>query len=257
MRNLSCPGSRNQFAEPSPRLMAIEGCLGGSRGFVHKRIFGGLKGAIGGILGGPGGVVGGALGGFLQPTTIAQTLPLIRRPVGQQGCVPGFVRNAQGNCVPKGFSGAVFPPRGPTFVGAGQQPVIPQQARPGGVEGQLLPFGEAVMGRFGAGMKPAVFSQQQRRCPRGSVLGAPEADGTSLCYNRKEITNKERMWPRGRRPLLTGGEMRAISTAASAARKLQAKQKQLQELGLLKKPSPRQRAPKQLAPGHHEHVAHN
>jgi len=117
----------------------------------------------------------------------------------------------------------------------GGEPQVQETRRPRGVEGQLLPFGEAVMGRFGAGMKPAVFSQQVRRCPRGAILGAPEADGTSLCYNRKEITNKERAWPRGRRPLLTGGEMRAISVASSAAKRLQAKQKQLEKLGLLKR----------------------
>ena len=77
-----------------------------------------------------------------------------------------------------------------------------------------------------------------------------------LCYNKRDISNKERFWPRGRRPLLTGGEMRCISIASSAAKKLQRKQKQLRELGLLKAP-PTRRPKKQLAAGHHAHVSHD
>ncbi|MEE8551185.1 MAG: hypothetical protein V3T08_08030, partial [Gemmatimonadota bacterium] len=112
---------------------------------------------------------------------------------------------------------------------------------------QLTLGGDAELGRFGAGINPAFFSTQTRRCPRGMVLGAPEADGESLCYNRRDLANKERMWPRGRRPLLTGGEMRAISTASAAAKKLQRKQKQLEQLGMLKRPAPRSR--RALPPG--------
>jgi len=89
-----------------------------------------------------------------------------------------------------------------------------------------------------------------RICPRGSVLGK---DG--LCYNKRDIPNSQREWPRGRRPLLTGGEMRCISVAASAAKKLQRKQKQLMAMGLLKRPASRRAA--RLAPGHHAHVSHD
>lgn len=229
------------------------------RGFIHKRgsflrrigrkVVGGIP-VVGGLVE----TIGEGVGVFEGRRRIpsAGAFPV------QRGCPAGFVRNAQGNCVPPGFTGAVFAGEAKRFFEGTLPPTITSAAsRLTGEEGQLLTFGEAKMGRFGAGLKPAVFSQQQRRCPRGSVLGAPEADGTSLCYNRRDISNKERMWPRGRRPLLTGGEMRAISIAASAAKKMQAKQKQLQELGLLKKPTSRPRAPKQLAPGHHAHVAHN
>ncbi len=57
-----------------------------------------------------------------------------------------------------------------------------------------------------------------------------------LCYNRSQIKNSERMWPRGRRPLLTGGDMRAISIAARAASRMTRTAVRLQEIGLIKKP---------------------
>jgi len=220
---------------------------GDCRNFVHKRIIGGIKGFIrGGPL--------GAASGFVSPggrSLIPQRKPSC--PVGHEfnpltgqcvslfaaECARGEVRDVNMRCVPA----VKFVPT--SFSGGAQDQFI--QGTEVGKEQQLLPFGEAVMGRFGAGLKPAVFSQQRRACPRGSILGAPEADGTSLCYNRSQISNKQRAWPRGRRPLLTGGEMRAISIAGRAAKRLQAKQKQLQELGLLKKPAaPRRKA---LPPG--------
>jgi len=108
----------------------------------------------------------------------------------------------------------------------------------------------AVMGRFGAGFEPSVFMTDTRRCGRGAVLGV---DG--LCYNKRDLRNNERFWPRGRRPLLTGGEMRAISTASSAAKKLQRKQKQLESLGLLKRPAPRSR--RALPAGHRAELRHS
>ena len=237
---------------------------GDERGFVHKRIFGAAKGAIGGIFGGPGGVLGGAARGFVQPTGTS-VVPAFRAfpgaPIAARApitCGPGFRPDPTGvTCVPfddprlgaLGFTSAAFVPGG-VDIRAG--------INGAGVEQQLLPFGEAVMGRFGAGMKPAVFSQQRRACPRGSVLGAPEADGSSLCYNKGDLSNKERAWPRGRRPLLTGGEMRAISTASSAAKKLQRKQKQLESLGLLKRPAARGRRalPPPSTAGHKLAVVH-
>jgi len=109
--------------------------------------------------------------------------------------------------------------------------------------------GVPVMGRFGAGFEPSVIMTDTRRCGRGAVLGV---DG--ICYNKRDLRNNERFWPRGRRPLLTGGEMRAISTASSAAKKLQRKQKQLEGLGLLKRPAPRTR--RALPAGHRAELTH-
>jgi len=106
----------------------------------------------------------------------------------------------------------------------------------------------AVTGQFGAGFEASIVSREMRLCPPKTVLGV---DG--VCYNRRDLRNDERAWPRGRRPLLTGGEMRAVSTASAAAKKLQRKQKQLQELGLLPKP---QRTRRALLPGHRATLTH-
>ncbi len=106
----------------------------------------------------------------------------------------------------------------------------------------------AVTGQFGAGFEASIISREMRLCPPKTVLGV---DG--VCYNRRDLRNDERAWPRGRRPLLTGGEMRAVSTASAAAKKLQRKQKQLQELGLLPRP---QRARRALLPGHRATLTH-
>ncbi len=235
-------------------MLNLRPVLGDERGFIHrkgsflrkigKKVLGGVP-IVGGIATGIGEAVG-----FFGPPSITTVIP------ARGGCSqPGFVRNKQGNCVPRGFPGLFYPPARPAvspLVNGGIPPVLPVT----GAEGQLTPGGDAELGRFGAGINPAFFSSQTRRCPRGMVLGAPEADGESLCYNKRDLSNKARMWPRGRRPLLTGGQMRAISIAASAAKRLQARQKQLQELGLLKKPTPRRAAPKQLLPGHQAQLTH-
>jgi len=44
------------------------------------------------------------------------------------------------------------------------------------------------------------------------------------------------MWPKPRRPLLTSGDLNAISKAARAAARMKVQQKRLQKLGLLPKP---------------------
>jgi len=97
--------------------------------------------------------------------------------------------------------------------------------------GPGTPVGEAVMGRYGAALVPGSKIVDRAVCLPGMQLGD---DG--FCYNRGQISNSQRMWPRGRRPLLTGGEMRAISIAARAAGRLTRTAVRLQELGLIKKP---------------------
>jgi len=241
--------------------LVLVAALGEQRNFIHKRgsfLRRVAKKVISGVpvVGGVAAEIGSRVGffnGAPSPSTFA--LPVV--------CGPGF-KETMGRCVPRCPPGQVeingvcqFAPRAPVPGGPTRLDIVPTiggipQPFPG-EEQQLLPIGEAVMGRFGAGFKPAVFSQQRRACGRGAVLGV---DG--ICYNRRDIRNNERFWPRGRRPLLTGGEMRCISVASRAAGKLQKKTKQLQKLGMLKKPSPRQ-APQQklLAPGHHAHVSHD
>jgi len=98
--------------------------------------------------------------------------------------------------------------------------------------------GEVVMGRYGAGMVPIAELRQHRECLSGMILGD---DG--ICYNRADLKNSEREYPRGRAPLLTGGERNAITKAARAARKIERTTKSLQKMGMLKKPTPARRVP--------------
>jgi len=81
-------------------------------------------------------------------------------------------------------------------------------------------------------MVPDVEMIKRASCLRGMVLGS---DG--YCYNTSQIRNRERMWPKGRRPLLTGGDMAAISKAARAAGRLNKAKSRLETIGLLKKPT--------------------
>jgi len=85
------------------------------------------------------------------------------------------------------------------------------------------------MGQYGAALEPGVMMIERSVCPTGTQLAK---DG--LCYNKGSITNSQRMWPRGRRPLLTGGDMRAIGIAAGAGRKLDRTTKRLRALGMMK-----------------------
>jgi len=87
------------------------------------------------------------------------------------------------------------------------------------------------MGRFGVGAIPGSRMIDRAVCEKGMVLGADE-----ICYNRKSIRNSDRMWPRGARPLLGPGEMRAIRIARAAAGRLTRTAVGLQDMGLIKKP---------------------
>lgn len=159
-------------------------------------------------------------------------------------CPAGFTSGPRGECVPQAtFAPTMMNTAPATRTAIQDQVPVPgvmgavQRFLPGGKTGFQDAFGEAVMGRYGAGLEPAGVQSVVFRCPKGMVLG-----DDNICYD-KPLANAKRKWPRGRRPLLTGGEMRAISTAASAAGKLEKKQKQLQRLGMLKKPSrPRPKA---------------
>ena len=251
------------------------------RGFIHKRIFGGIKGAIGGLLGGgPLGGIRGALGGFLgggrgrepifagppPPLGISQSLWAERTDAHARIDIPcatrGLTRDISGACRPPTQILIQQPIPSLPFAGAPGGPITPllspggtlgpSRCPPGHIEiaGSCATWGEAVVGRFGAGLEPLLQPAERRVCPRGSVLGV---DG--LCYNKGVLRNTDRFWPRGRRPLLTGGEMRCISVAARAANKLQRKQSQLVAMGMLKRPA--RRTQKALPSGHHRHVAHD
>ena len=243
-----------------------------ARGFVHKRIGRAVVGGVKGLIrGGPSGIISGAVTGFISPGGVPTTAcPPGFNPSPSGGCVaavakvPG-VRGTLQRIVPGGATG--FEVRAPAArrsafdereaarrASLGLAPIAPFAERFPELAGAQadardVGMGVATVGRFGAGIEPSIRMQDIRDCPRGMVLAVD-----NLCYNRRDLRNSERFWPRGRRPLLTGGEMRAISTAASAAKKLQRKQKDLMKLGMLPKPTAR-RAPSRVE-GHKATLTH-
>jgi len=241
--------------------MRLIDVLRDERGFIHKKIFGGIKGAIGGVVSGltrgqlptPASLIRGGLGGFFgggappgltrvppptpilvnprrAPVTISTPRPTPSRtltarvtPTSQAqkalalqlkfpdvgevittiGGALGIGGNGNGN-------GCVQKPCPPGLV---WDPVKCFCIFPGSPAGGV---GEALMGQFGAALEPFFFTINQRRCLPGMILGKDK-----LCYNVGAISNKERLWPKGPAPLLTGGEMSAIRKAAGAAKKFQ------------------------------------
>ena len=139
------------------------------------------------------------------PAQLPRFQPLGVHPQDEGPCLPGLIRGPQGLCI------APTSPLGASRL-----------------------VGEATMGQYGAALIPGSQIVDRATCLRGMQLGN---DG--LCYNKGQITNKQRMWPAGRKPLLSGGDMRAISTAARAGRRMELATKQLQKMGMMKKPARR------------------
>ena len=242
-------------------------------GFVHKRL---LRAAGGFITGGPTGAVSGFLsgggqrrtlptapvfaprpppmrspsGGFQRPTRAPISRTLTARPteasgaekdLGRKTKFPEFAGAPMGISTPSVFGRCLpgfrrDPRTGDCRIFAGTQTGV-----------DPTPVGDAVMGRYGAALAPGNMVVDRAVCLRGMVLGN---DG--LCYNRSQVPNKDRMWPKARKPLLTGGEMRAISIAATAGRRLERTTKRLQKIGLMKKPPPRRK----IVSGPTEHHHH-
>jgi len=222
------------------------------RGFIHKRILGGLKGLV---TGGP----LGAASGFLtkpkaRPTLAVGARPLIPTETAKQlgasikfggtevftvatplGAAPGREPDCR---FPKRFDRRTGTCR--VFLGeeSGRDRTAAERARDAAGRNGSAPMGEAVAGRYGAGLVPAVMTVDRAVCEKGMTLGD---DG--LCYAKGAITNQQRMWPRGRRPLLTGGDMRAIGVAARAGAKLERTTKRLRSLGLMKAAPVRRKLP--------------
>jgi len=234
------------------------------RYFVHKKLFGAAKGfitsggnplaAVGGFLASGGAVADAqkqrARQAKFQAAGLSSTgLPLSPCPLPNLRGADGVCRKRDGSnfgppvrrvarraltipdlpvvgCIPPFFSDG---------RGGCELDIVPGPG--GGGTGPMRDVGESTMGRYGAALVPGEMPISRSVCLRGMVLAD---DG--LCYNKSQITNKERMWPRGRRPLLTGGDMRAISTAARAGKRLEGATKRLQKIGLMKKPAPRRSA---------------
>jgi len=110
---------------------------------------------------------------------------------------------------------------------------------PGSPVGIRTLTGEPVLGIYGAGIRPGSMMIDRAVCGKKMQLGD---DG--VCYNRSQISNKQRMWPAGRKPLLTGGDMRAISVASRAGKRMDAATARLRKLGMMKKPAASRRPTK-------------
>jgi len=195
--------------------------------FVHRRFIGA---ATGFFSGGPAGAVGGFLGGGGEGRRKRRLVgtPVVSRPtwVSHADCSarPGdhSYNTGTGVCTP------TRPAPGPIAA--------IERFLPGGRTGmELVPGGEAVMGQYGAGMMPDQVPSVRMDCTFGGTVRGLILGDDNLCYNKSQIANKERKWPVGRRPLLTGGEMRAISIASRAAGRLSRTTKRLESIGMLKK----------------------
>ena len=143
---------------------------------------------------------------IVPPATGGRIIPPRVHPQDEGPCLPGLIRGPQGNCI---------------------APTSPMGAR--------VLVGEATMGRYGAALIPGSQIVDRATCLRGMQLGN---DG--LCYNKGQITNKQRMWPAGRKPLLTGGEMNAIRIASRATGRVA---RTAARLGIEPKAPRRRRAP--------------
>ena len=121
---------------------------------------------------------------------------------------PGYTGGSTGPC-PTGYTWD-----GTQCIATGITGTV-QRILPGGQTGTGVDvYGQAVMGSFGRpALQPYVAQQVVRRCPRGTVLGK---DG--LCYDK--IANGDRMWPRGPRPMMTGGEMKTLRKADALKKKV-------------------------------------
>lgn len=194
---------------------------GDKRGFIHKKLLGGI-GKIAGILPIPGaGII----------STVARTLA----GSGRTGQRPNQL-TAQEKELARGFKFGGGGGGGVTRVLGGEIGACLPGFRPDFVTGVCEPaagqvLGEATLGQYGAGMVPGIMQISRGVCARGMLLGN---DG--ICYNKGQISNRQRMWPAGRKPLLSGGDMRAISIAARAGKRMEGATKRLQRLGMMKKP---------------------
>jgi len=228
------------------------------RRFVHKSFIGR---AIGGVVGG---VVKRTLGATPIGQAVNVVKSLVRRPTRPTAPRSTTARPTIEGQQGKAFGRALkFPELSPAPIAFGDRTAVtrfplprrtprtgitplttfggpcdfPLETAPDGscreptvdAFGRSLGVGNAVMGRYGAALEPGSQLIERSVCLPGMQLGN---DG--LCYNKGAITNSQRQWPRGRRPLLTGGDMRAIGIAARAGAKLDRTTKRLRGLGMMK-----------------------
>ena len=127
-------------------------------------------------------------------------------PSGGPVCIPPWFRNPiTGACELGVAPGGVGP--------LGGDPRPPH----GGLHALTVPHTDTV---------PERREISVRRCQKGSVLGK---DG--WCHPKGTISNKQREWPKPRRPLGTSGELAAVSKASRFGKRLKLQEKRLKRLG--------------------------
>ena len=231
--------------------------IGNERGFIHKKLLG-VVGKVAGVIPLPGAGIIGTIARKLSRKKARKeraTASKFDVTTGRQaGAIPATFGPLGTDCPPNfKWNSALqlcFPPRG--ITGGGRPPCDFPMVRDsagncrkptsGEFGGEQFGVGAAVMGRYGAALEPGSQIVDRAICLKGMQLGD---DG--LCYNKSQISNKQRMWPAGRKPLLSGGDMAAIQKAARAARRLEGTTKRLQRMGMMKKPTPRRLPPHQHA----------
>jgi len=207
---------------------------GDERAFLHKKLLGivskvarvlPIPAPIAGIIGGVAGRLAGARAQQKEAgiqikfgNGVSTTRPRTGGFGG--GSITGF-----------GTGGCIWPLRWSVLLGRCAA-FVGTDVGPEAIAGQEV--GEAVMGQYGAALQPGSRMISRAICLRGMQLGN---DG--LCYNKSQIRNNQRMWPAGRKPLLSGGDMRAISIASRAGRRMELATKRLQKMGMMKKPTTR------------------
>jgi hypothetical protein len=200
------------------RLIASTDFNGTDESYIHRSRFGrtvggfvtgGVSGAIGGLLSGGGG------NGRTRKAEIA---------VSRQRTAPSPRSLTQG-IMPSQFSVGIPSPGGFCIPPARRDPRTgkckifigdvsgPDQA-PTGNGTDMVVFQDAVTGAFGMpAIRPVNELRNHLTCPKSMVLGED-----NLCYPRAVLRRDSRFrkWKPGTRPVLTGGEVKAISTARRA-----------------------------------------
>ena len=232
--------------------------VGNEHGFVHRKLLGGISKLTGFLPGPIAGAVSSITGRLASSRARKQVAQQIKfgpepdqafvrtrgvgekRAYGEQGagslvdCLVGYIRSGDGRrCLPTfaGNGGGGGRTDCPPPLVRGPMGLCLERTSP---VGAARLGGEATMGQYGAAMIPGSQIVDRATCLRGMQLGN---DG--LCYNKSQIRNNQRMWPAGRKPLLSGGDMRAISTAARAGRRMELATKRLQKMGMMKRPARR------------------
>lgn len=179
---------------------------------VSQGLIGGLIGAgLGFITGGPGGAIIGGLGGLFggDDTPPPVTMPQSFAGGGQVQCPRGTF-NVAGRCID-------IQPGGET-TGSG---FIVPSVNGGAGGGQTSALGTPTV--------PGSIARAVRKCPPMHVL-ADLGSGT-LCYHKKLIPNRLRLYPKAQRPALSAADKRNIRKYAKGGTKANQIKELAKELG--------------------------